>query len=421
MALPVVAAGIIGGAALGLSGTANAAEVTEHVLAGGDLYVDQLRVGRDGSVLLSYGQVVSMLDLYATVDDLRMADPAELRHLKALIARSTAYYRDGKVNKADDVSNKEWDDATGKRYLKLAEDNYDHFSPPSVLAMSFRTTKPDNRAQYIQYHTRAAHEMRGDWVPQALRIAEPAATQPTVAITTNAFGDHFLTDAFAAGHLVNKEVVLDLFKHNFFTGAHLNDAAKAFFQQVAEKSFHGEVADQMSKLETANYPVCVWGFCLPWHPNINSADRFAKVLQQAAEAEPVKIGNLAVKAVHDHLNEVGVPVGNDAGDPEWTLYGDGHMDATTLGIMRRAVQQSVDNLSDAAILAPTLDMQPLIDRVFAYLPKVTPSGLAQVNQAIATYTDPTSQSLIDTAAKLIEKQLSSLVTALLDSKKLKNA
>jgi hypothetical protein len=387
----------------------------EHVLAAGDLYVDQLRVGPDGSVLLSYGQVVSMPDLFATVDDLRMADPAELRHLKALIARNTAYYRDGKVNKADDVSNEEWDQATNKRYLKLAEENYDHFSPPSVLAMTFPTTKPDNRAQYIHYHSRAAHEMR------RLLQANPNATQPTSAMTTNAFGDHFLTDAFASGHLVNKEVVLDRFKRTFFTGAHLNDAGKAFFQQVAEKSFHGDVADQMSKLETANYPVCAWGFCIPWHPNITSADRFTTVLQQAAEAEPVKIGNLAVKAVHDHLNEVGVLVGNDAGDPEWTLYGDGHMDATTLAIMRRAVQQSVDNLLDPAILAPTLDMLPLIERVFAHLPKVTAAGLAQVNQAIATYTDPTSSSLIDTAARLIEKQISSLVTALLDSKKLKKA
>lgn len=387
----------------------------EHVLAAGDLYVDQLRVGRDGSVLLSYGQVVAMPDLYANVEDLRMADPAEVRHLKSLIARNTAYYRDGKVNQADDVSSEEWEEATSKRYLALAADNYAHFSPPSVLGMSFPTTKSDNRARYIEYHSRAAHEMR------ALLQANPDSPQPTSAITTNAFGDHFLTDAFAAGHLINKEVVLDGFKRNFFTGAHLNDAAKAFFQRVAEKSFHGKVADEMSKLETTNYPVCVWGFCLPWHPNINSADRFTEVLRRAAEAEPDKIGNLAVKAVHDHLNKVGVPVGNDAGDPEWTLYGDSHMDATTLGIMRRAVQQSVNNMLDPAILAPTLDMLPLIERVFAHLPKVTPAGLAQVNQAIATYTDPTSQALIDTAATLIKDQIDSLISMLLASTKLKPA
>jgi hypothetical protein len=391
----------------------------EHVLTAGDLYVDQLRVGSDGSVLLSYGQILSMPDLFESVDELRAADPAELRRLKDLIVANTTFYREGKRNPSLDVSNERWDVETNGRYLQLAEDNYSHFSPPSVIGVEFTTTRSDNRSEWIKYHHRAAHEMR------ALLEANPAAPQPTSAMGTNAFGDHFLTDAFAAGHMVNKELIIDRFRRNFFNGAHLNDAGKNFFSQVAKKSFHGRVAAEISKLETASYPLCVWGFCIPWRPNIDSADLFAKVLQQAAEAEPVKIGNLAAKALHDHLNRTGVAVTNDAGDA-WTVFGDGHMNddnpkGKSLEIMRRAVQQSVDNMLDPAILAPTLDMVPLIERVFRYLPKITPTGLTQVTQALATYTDPTSAKLVDAAAALVGSQLDSLVKQLLKSGKLQNA
>jgi len=35
------------------------------------------------------------------------------------------------------------------------------------------------------------------------------------------------------------------------------------------------------------------------------------------------VASFVVKAIHDKLNRDGVRVGNGAGDPEWTLFGDG--------------------------------------------------------------------------------------------------
>jgi hypothetical protein len=104
----------------------------EHVLAANGQYADMLRVGKGQAVRLSYGQIIAMGDLYDTVDDLLDADPAELNRLKTLIIRSTTYYEGKRANAKLDVSNEEWDDATQGRYLKLAEGNYEHFSPPSV-------------------------------------------------------------------------------------------------------------------------------------------------------------------------------------------------------------------------------------------------------------------------------------------------
>ena len=99
----------------------------EHALAGGDLYPNQLHVGSGTGVLFSYGELIAMGDLYESPDQMMDAAPAELTRIKALIDRSTEYYRTGKATKSLDVSHDEWDKATNERYLKLAEDNYHHF------------------------------------------------------------------------------------------------------------------------------------------------------------------------------------------------------------------------------------------------------------------------------------------------------
>jgi hypothetical protein len=134
---------------------------------------------------------------------------------------------------------------------------------------------------------------------------------------------------------------------------------------------------------------------------------FAEVLKQAAEAEPVKIANLAVKVIHDKLNHDGVEVVNDAGDPAWTAVGDGSMNPRTPAVMRKAVQQSVDNLSDPSILVsnPTL----LHQKVSRFTPHPTVSGRAVINRVVETFTDPNNADLVTATANLITTQLDSLV------------
>lgn len=383
----------------------------EHVRSGGDLFVDRLVVGRAPGVPFSYGQIIAMPDFYGTVDDLLTADPAELNRLKALIQRNTAYYVGGKTDPTGDISNEQWDTATGDRYMRLAEANYDHFAPASLLGLPGTQTRSDHKQRWEELHRRALTEM------QQLVLAHPNASPfPMGPLTVNAFADHFLTDAFAAGHLVNKEVLMNRFKSRFFSGSSLTADANRFFEQVAQRAWTSRVENAMKQLEPTSPPdaLCVHGLCAPILPNIRTAGMFATVLQQAAVAEKDKIANLAVKVLHDKLNRDGVDVVNDAGDA-WHLTGDGHLTTGTLTIMRRAVDQSAANIDDPSILASNANFDPLVARVWRFTPRPTPAARVVLTRAFDTYTDPTSADFVAATATLIDEQITMLVDALVDS------
>lgn len=383
----------------------------EHVRSGGDLFVDRLVVGRAPGVPFSYGQIVAMPDFYGEVDDLLTADPAELNRLKTLIQRNTAYYVGGKADPTGDISNEQWDTATGDRYMRLAEANYDHFAPAALLGLSGTQTRSDHKQRWEELHRRALTEM------QQLVLAHPNASPfPMGPLTTNAFADHFLTDAFAAGHLVNKEVLMNRFKSRFFSGSALTADADRFFEQVAQRAWTSRVENAMKQLEPTSPPdaLCVAGLCAPILPNIRTAGMFATVLKQAAVAEKDKIANLAVKVLHDKLNRDGVDVVNDAGDA-WHLTGDGHLTTETLAIMRRAVDQSAADIDDPSILASNANFDPLVARVWRFTPRPTPAARVVLTRAFDTYTDPRSTDFLAATATLIDEQITMLVDALVDS------
>jgi hypothetical protein len=384
----------------------------EHVRMGVDTYDDRLRVGKNPGVAFSYGQIIAMADLYDSVDDMMAADVAELTRLKALIQQSTVHYTGG----GPDVTTDEWQKATGGRYLKLAADNYEHFSPISVTGIGKgRGTKGDNKSAWERYHQRAIEEA------QQAQVGQNGSVFLEHPLIINAFGDHFLTDAFASGHLINKEMVIDRFKSNFLKKGELTSAGKKFFAAVATKAFRGDVAKKFSVLETADYPICAAGWCFMWHPNIDTTHMFMELLTHAAEEQPDKVANVAVKALHDYLNKNGIEVTNDGGDPSWLLKGDVHLDATTLMIARRAVQQSVDNINDPAILASNLNLDPFFARVWKHVPKLTNKSKQTIASLVNSYTSPDSGVLVDAAATVIHDEVDGLIQTLLEEGKLKAA
>jgi hypothetical protein len=389
----------------------------EHVRTGGDLYPERFRIGRAPGVMFSYGQIITMADLYDTVTDMMDANPAELSRLKSLIEQDTSHYTTGSAAK---VTTDQWQGATTKRYLKLAEDNYEHFSPNLVFKRSAlaraRRQHGDNKSAWERHHKQAIEEA------QRLFLASPnQSVFYEWPLIINAFGDHFLTDAFAAGHLINKEVTIALFKSKFMKGTDLAPSGEAFFGKLASKAWKGNVARRFSELEPFDRPVVKWGLRLPWRPNIDSPGMLAEVLVTGAKQEPDRIANFVVEALHSHLNRTGIEVTNGAGDGTWTLMGDGHLDATNLPIIQRAVQQSVDNINDPAIMATNLNFGQFFARVWKHVPHPTAGSLATLERLTNDYTSPDSQVLVDAAAEIISDELDTLIQTLLDEHKLRVA
>ncbi len=367
----------------------------EHALAAADIYAAPLLIGASPGVSVRYAQIVTMADLYESVDQMMAASAAELSGLKVLIERDTAHYRDGS---ATSVGNDEWERATGGRYLDLAERNYTHFAPDVLFndAIAGAGTRHSNhREAWEAHHRLALTEARGG-----------PADPPAHAMIVNAFGDHFLTDAFAAGHLINKDAVANYFKHNFLSGGDLTPPASAFFDRVAQRAFVGAVREKFSRLETtaAHY--------LVFHPNIDSPSRFATLLKEACKQQPDRVANMAIKAIHDHLNSGGIEVVNDAGDGPWRLTGDGHLTAQTMAIMKRAVQASVDNVRDPALRVA--DDATCFGRVWRFTPKLTAASRPTVVALVQDLTNPASTRLSDAAADLITREVDQLIHVLVD-------
>jgi hypothetical protein len=390
----------------------------EHVLAGGDLYPDALHVGPAPGVPFSYGQIIGLGgDLAGAPEEMAAMPLGTLTRLKQLIDQSTRYYAGGKKDRSLDVTNSTWDTATDGNYLSLAERNYEHFAPHTLPVDFTGSFRFGNHKEAWEFYHRTAIE-------QAQRYYAAGGDFPEQALIRNAFGDHFLTDAFAAGHLFNKEVVIALFKRMFYNGSALNPMAEKFFDQLAENAFTGEARKRFSALETVDYPVCVWGFCLKWHPNIDSTSRFASLLKAAATQQPDKIANMSAKALHDHLNKTGLTVTNAAGDgvgSPWHLQGDGNLNAMTKAIMRTAVAQSAANITDPAIRAGGGDVAAFQAKVWRFAPQLTAGSRDEVVRLIHEYTNPDSQLLVNDAAVVLKNNLDTLIKELLEQKKLKVA
>jgi hypothetical protein len=144
-------------------------------------------------VVLDYGVGIAMGDFFESPEQMSNASPEELKELAALIKREQS---GGKL-----VTTEEWRETTGGRYLKLAEKNLAHFAPTSPALVTPSTAgaaSVNHKSELEKYHKAALDSSKSGDKDKALM--------------TNAYGDHFLTDAFSVGHLINKRDVMEHFK-----------------------------------------------------------------------------------------------------------------------------------------------------------------------------------------------------------------
>lgn len=378
-------------------------------------------------VPFTYGQIITMGDFYNTYADFAKAPAAELTRLKALVVRSETHYKNSILGigpGAKDPGTADWKSPTtgiGNRYLDLALKNNSHFAPPPAGTSS---SKANNKQSWEMYHAQAIAKARSGTSSADLDAAYPI----------NAFGDHFLTDAFSAGHLINKELVMNKFISNVITGSSVNSAGEKLFDQVAD----GALAIPSVKAKLAKYEVTETHWYIGFkHFNLDTTtpsifNRVLKaVMEDTAHGGREQIANLAAKAIHDYLNNYsnggvkGVPVRNNKG-MSWNLSGDGTLSwdksnhANNLEIIQLAVKQSVENLEDAVRNMST-PVSVLQQKVWDYVPILTdPATKKVVDYAISEFTNPASPLLIKKAISLIEEEIDTLLDALLTAKKIRS-
>jgi GH24 family phage-related lysozyme (muramidase) len=377
------------------------------------------------TVAFTYGQIITMGDLYDKYEDFKKAPVAELTRVKKLVEKDEAHYRNTVLHLGrfvEGVPNKDWGDNTigiGRRYIDLALLNNSHFAPPPSGVSS---AQKNNRTEWEYYHKQAI---------DAARNGMPLDQVYPV----NAFGDHFLTDAFSAGHLINKEIVMNKFIDNVITNGKINDAGDKLFEKVAA----GALAISDVKKELAKYEVTETHWYLAGkHLNLDDTvpvHVFYRVLKGIMEDTDhggrKQIAGLAAKAIHDFLNtyqsngKKGVPVKNNKG-MSWSLTGDTTLDwnagnhVNNLEIIQQAVKQSVENIQDAVANKST-PLSVYFQKVWDYVPVLTdPTTKAIIDNAIAVYTNPSSQPLIDKSISLVKDEIKTLLKALEDANKIRS-
>jgi len=325
-------------------------------------------------VTMDYGVGIAMGDFFESPEQMAHASQQDLIKLATLIVRERS---------GGSVSTEEWDAATHGRYLRLAEKNEAHFAPSATTLAPASGMGSDHKTAWTRHHTSALSLSQKGNKDEALR--------------TNAFGDHFLTDAFAGGHLINKQDVMNLFQSKLVnsSGEFTGDATK-FFDDVSKSSFKGSVKATFSNYETVELK---GGF---FRPDINSESRFAALLKGIHEKEPDVLSNAIVKAVHDALNTFsgGIPVENQVGD-SWKLSGDRTLNTASKTIARKAVAQSQLNVLGAFKAKVLPSISSLLKKVWDFVPHPTKEGTKIISGEVSSGTDPRDARLIAAVSALI--------------------
>jgi GH24 family phage-related lysozyme (muramidase) len=380
------------------------------------------------NVKFTYGQIMTLGDFYETYNDLVSAPQKELEKVIILVKKSEEFYKKlvfEKINTGKNVKSTDWSgaDGIGPRYIDLALLNNSHFAPPAMGASS---SKANNKKTWEEYHTKVLLSARGN--DGTTSIVRTSVDELDALYPMNAFGDHFLTDAFSAGHLINKELVMDKFKANVLTSGKVNSVGEKMFEKIANGALKNKDVDKtLGKFKTVAFPYLSLNSTFP-------VNVFYNVLVGVIEDKKGtdKISNLAAIAAHDYLNtyskngENGVPVKNKKGQT-WNLLGDGTLDKDIFGpmvglsnleVIQLAVKQSIDNIEDA-VRDASIPIPTFCKKVWDYVPDLTHKATADiVKYAVDTFTDPQSDLLIKKAIALIGEELETLLDALVTAGKI---
>ena len=384
---------------------------------------DVQKYGDDPNVLvMSYGEVIALGDFYKDFDQLRQATQSkesfsELRELVRLVRKDVVAYTPGHPG-TKPVTNEEFQQATAGRkkeeqYVNLSAANAEHFDPPTTK-LPDTAQKGDNKSTWYGYHLAA--------------IEKASAGKTDEAMLMNSFADHFLTDAFSAGHIVSKAELMEkarakvdkLAWHGYTWYKKLAFRSSVFTDRLAE-----DILADPEGAKLYGYQVNLGQAGAEWHEM--SPQTLSPLIGAVMKQQADDILSLFAKAVHDWLNEDierrwgGLEVQNNL-NPPWKLSGDGTLAASneTVTIARQAVARSQQDILDAAAfvkIGKAVNAQAMADKVWDFVPHPTKKGQAKVDQIVAELTDPERPETARAIAGIAVKNLPIMINVLVNEKK----
>ena len=318
-------------------------------------------------IWMTSGEVNALADYFGSLEDMQQASHWQLQECLRLLEEERA--------SPGSVTTQQWDAATGGKYSEISLDNSAHFgvSDPALVPVS-GTAGRTNASTWEAGHRQALRMAAG--------LEEGGMSQGGL---TNAFVEHYLVDAFSAGHLFNKDDAMALGKANL--DALPPDDLIRLLDWVADPVFaqRREVIQQY-QVRVGGEDVGRWETFGPF--------LFRQFLHQAyAVAQPVVLNGL-VKSAHDSLSANGVWVENAAHEP-WLMRGDEHLADPDQGLTRQYCMEALEvgraNLQAAAAQGKNVNVAALVARVRGLFPRPTVGrGTHRVREAVAAVTDPRS-------------------------------
>lgn len=278
---------------------------------------------------VSLAHTVALGDFYRDPEELYKAPKADIEAIITTIDKEKKIMIDGKVGKSKDnlfseaekdkltEMNELFTKASGLRYIAMAKENYTHFTFQEKKGIK------NNIRQWEILHKDAISLTglsRDEDNPELLKRA----------FLTNSYADHFLSDAFAAGHITARSP----------EESEMRDEILKMMSDVIE--------DLLNK-KVDKYGIAIW--FLPIDPIDKVLIQLALRLGVKAAAKYLSerddIKSLKFKIVHDLDNEYGRLVANARGD-EWTAFGDALFvtkeNKDNLAMTLEAVRESRDDI-----------------------------------------------------------------------------
>lgn len=381
--------------------------------------------GLQAYISLTSGEINALADLYASPEDLERADAVELAKLKALIARQLA---------GEKVEESDWDKATGGRYNRLNLRNAAHFGARNTALIDpgkvgGAPSSENNREKFLFFYNQTVVNAQTAYAQ--IGLPDPAVTQKWLdrAVLSAGFAEHFLMDAFSAGHLFSKDDFISVLAEN------LRQAGPAGVDLMLEQVAKTVLADPPSNALLASYEVTDKN--IPWfggggylgHPNLNRDNPvhgtvFKALLKHLYDDQEGRqaVYSALVKVVHDALStnknadgRIGVMVENDFG--KWILSGDKTLATSTDTQDRidRAIEEfrrQIEPYRKGPVTGgdPTGDAIKLMN---AHFPRPTKATADLINRKVRLVTN-TASGTVDALVDVMKKELPSILKALAD-------